>query len=190
MADRACLVVGGAACVWADVEAALELGGFAGVVGCNTVGISWPGVMDAWVSVHAPELGLWALQRERRGLPPHRQVLTHKAAPESEPKLSPRLTGFVDHRFPGQPHSGSSGLFALKVALIDLGFERAVVCGMPMDDAASHIRDTSKPWIGGEAHRPGWREALPHIAQRARSMGGWTQELLGAPSPAWIATGD
>jgi hypothetical protein len=54
------LVLGGAACVWDDVEAALYLGEFDGVIGANHIGIVWPGVMDGWVSLHGtsyPALG-------------------------------------------------------------------------------------------------------------------------------------
>jgi hypothetical protein len=183
---RVALVVGSAACVWDDVDEALSLGDFAGAVGCNDIGPVWPGRLDAHVSQHADLHRKWARERELQGLPPHKAVLIVAGGAQSEPRLSPAVTGETEYRFPGQKVSGSSGLFALKVALIDLGFDRAVLCGVPMMDGAGHITNPGKPWSGAADHRAGWLEALPQINHRARSMGGWTSTLLGRPTAAWI----
>ncbi len=168
---RVALVLGGAACVVADFEAALDLGEFAGVVGCNHIGIHWPGRLDAWCSLHADRLKRpWVAGRARRGLPPHKALLG---------------MGDTDHHFPGQTEPGSSGLFALKVALVDLGFDRAVLCGVPLSPDAAHF-DDPRSWNAAGQYHPGWRQALPQIAVRVRSMSGWTAELLGHPTPEWI----
>lgn len=165
------LVLGGAACVFDDVEAALSLGEFDGVVGANHIGIVWPGVMDGWVSLHGDKLKPWTARRRFAGLPDHKALFPHPGTP---------------HRFPGQTMPGSSGLFALKVALDDLGFDRAVLCGIPLDAAQNHF-DTPGPWRPASQYEIGWRQALPEIADRARSLGGWTAELLGTPTADWIA---
>jgi len=89
-------------------------------------------------------------------------------------------------RFPGQSDTGSSGLFALKVALTDLGFDCALLCGIPMAPVTGHFFDAA-PWTGAGAHQLGWKQALPAIRDRARSMSGWTQHLLGAPTTDWLA---
>lgn len=179
------LVLGGAATVWADVEAALELGEFDAVVTCNDITTSWPGPIDAAVSLHAEQWGLWIERRDRLGHPRPKQIIGHTTARDSILRMPPCVTDFTEYRFPGQVETGSSGLFALKVALIDLGIDRAVLCGMPMTDPAGHFFDP-RPWGGAMAHRRGWQESMHHIRDRARSMGGWTQELLGAPTPDWI----
>lgn len=116
----------------------------------------------------------------------HRQILAVPHA-RAQPRLSPAVTGFTDYLFPGQTSSGTSGLFALKVALIDLGFDRAVLCGMPMRDDGAHLRDANEPWLGETMHWAGWLEAYPQIKARARSMGGRTAELLGRPTAEWVA---
>lgn len=184
---RTALVLGSAACLWADVEAALELGEFAGAVATNDAGVFWPGRLDAWVSLHAHLFRKWVRQREVRGLPDHHRLFGHDGAPSSNSRLSPAITDFVPSAFEGQATNGTSGLFALKVALLDLGFDRAVCCGMPMLDSAAHLLDTSRPWVGEQhGHHAGWAEALPHIADRARSMSGWTAGLLGMPDPEWL----
>ncbi len=180
---RTALVLGGAANVWADLEAALDLGEFSGVITCNDVTVAYPGPIDACCSLHASSWGRWLADREARGFPCPGKVLGHldaKGIRQSE------ADGYVEFRFPGQDRSGSSGLFALKVALIDMGFDRAVLCGVPMTAEQGHFFD-ARQWRGARAHRKGWEQALPHIADKARSMSGWTRELLGAPTKEWLA---
>lgn len=165
------LVLGGATCVVDDFDAALNMGPFDGILGCNHVGIHWPGRFDAWCSLHADKLKRpWVEGRRRRGLPDHKALIG---------------IGDTEHRFAGQTGPGSSGLFALKVALVDLGFDRAVLCGMPMSPAAAHFDDPAS-WAAAEQYHQGWRDALPHIAHRVRSMSGWTRDLLGAPDADFI----
>lgn len=168
---RTALVLGGAASVFADVDAALGLGEFAGIVGCNHVGIHWRGAFDGFVSLHPDRFKIWNARRRLDGLPAHKAMFG---------------LGQTEHRFPDQTKPGSSGLFALKVALVDLGFDRAVLCGIPQDPEAAHF-DNPKSWTIALTYREAWVEALPHIADRARSMSGWTAETLGRPTPSWIA---
>jgi hypothetical protein len=166
----AALVIGGAACVWGDIETALDLGEFDGVVGCNHVGIHWPGRLDAYVSLHPDKLKMWAARRALKGLPPHKALVGSQD---------------TSRRFPGQDKPGSSGLFALKVALDDLGYDRAVLCGIPLEPEAAHF-DNPAVWKAALHYREGWIQALPHISDRTRSMGGWTAQMLGRPTPEWI----
>jgi hypothetical protein len=179
------LVIGGAGCVWSDVEAALDLGDFDGVVACNDAGAVWTGPLTAWVSLHPEKFGRWLAVRRKRGLPEPEAIYGHEEARTHCPRLSPEITGFPALRFAGQSACGSSGLFALKVALIDLGFDRAVLCGVPMRAEDGHFF-TSTAWGDCQHHRAAWGQALPMIGDRARSMSGWTRELLGAPTAAWI----
>jgi len=183
VALRTALVLGGAATVWEDVDAALELGEFDGAVACNDAGVTWPGVLDAWVSLHSHQFPAWLVQRRARGLSDHKATWGH-LGDDGKPKgFSDRSTRYL---FDGQTRSGSSGLFALKVALIDLGFDRAVLCGVPMTPEAGHFFDP-KRWDGAAEHRAGWQQALPIIANRARSMSGWTATLLGTPTEDWLS---
>lgn len=183
---RVALVLGGGNCVWSDVDAALELGEFAGVVACNDVAAAWPGELDAAVSLHAEKMGLWMSQRRAAGHPEPKAVLGHAEFRKGILKTPACLTGFTPFKFDGQTDSGSSGLFALKVALINLGFDRAVLCGVPMEALQAHFFDTHK-WGGAISHRRGWKQALPQIADRARSMSGWTREILGSPTTEWLS---
>lgn len=177
------LVLGGAASVWTDTEAALSLTEFDAVIACNEAAAVWPGRLDAAVSLHAQKFGPWMNRRAELGYPPALRILGHNGSDAQ--RLPACVTGLTDYRFAGQRNSGSSGLFALKVALIDLGIDRAIVCGIPMGEDGCHFFD-ARPWRGATSHRRGWNQALPLIRDRARSMGGWTQSLLGAPDGDWI----
>lgn len=182
---RTALVLGGSRTVWTDLDAALDLGEFAGVVAANDIAADWPGSLDGAASLHPDFWPRWIARRASKGFAPipvtfgPDAFFGRKALP---PSVS--LTPFT---FPGQTRSGSSGLFALKVALIDLGFDRAVLCGVPMSDTEGHI--VSGSWRGAETMQAGWVEALPAIRDRARSMSGFTAELLGKPDAEWLQTG-
>lgn len=181
------LVLGGAATVWDDADRALSLGEFDGVVTCNDITVAWPGPITAAVSLHAEQWGLWIERRDRLGHPRPAQVFGHTTARDSILRLPPCITDWTGFRFPGQVESGSSGLFALKVALLDLGFDKAVLCGVPMTSVGAHFFD-ARQWDGAKSHKQGWREALSQIESRARSMSGWTRDILGEPTAHWIAS--
>lgn len=181
---RTALVLGGAACVWEDVDAALDLTEAQGTVACNDVGAAWPGDLDAWVTLHPEKMAAWSRQRADAGHKSCDRIISqHDPRPS---RIFASVSATTDFRFMGQTASGSSGLFALKVALIDLGFDRAILCGVPLVAADKHFFD-AKEWRGATAHRQGWKEALPEIAERARSMSGWTAQLLGQPTEDWLA---
>lgn len=180
---RVALVLGGAGCLWDDVRAALAIGRFDGVVACNDAGAVWPGRLDGWATLHPANMPRWAEQRAKAGFPRAGRVLTHhQARPGRIPACFDDTT---EYRFPGQTVTGSSGLFAAKVALVDLGFDRAVLCGVPMQAAPGHFFD-AKPWDGVASHRQGWLQAMPAIKDRIRSMSGWTAETLGFADKEWL----
>lgn len=186
---RVALILGGGNTVFADVQKARALGRFDGLVVINDVGVSFPQVADAWVSLHGNKLPLWAARRKSKRLPPHRALYGDAEAPDVDPvrAVDPALvTGLLERRFDeAQEGCGSSGLFALKVALVDLGFDRAVLCGVPMERRAGHFF-SAKPWHSAMRFRKAWIEVLPHIRDRTRSMSGWTRELLGGPTRDFI----
>lgn len=71
--------------------------------------------------------------------------------------------------------SGSSGLFGVKFALVDLECDEVVLAGVGMDFAPHYNRpDLWKP----QGFRQAWIEALPHMKGRVTSLGGWTAEIL------------
>jgi len=84
--------------------------------------------------------------------------------------------------------SGSSGLFGVKVALADFGFDQAVLCGIPMD-TRPHFTDGDQ-WHQALRFRPRWQALSPALRDRIRSMSGWTREWFGAPGGKKTASPD
>lgn len=176
---KRCLVLGSALRLMDDANAALDLAPVDGIVAVKGAGAVWPGDLDAWVGLH-PEMMLEDMRlRAFRGYPPAKLVYVHDKASLDSPKFDRR----IDYLFPGQTKSGSSGLFGIKVAL-ELGFDRVVLCGVPLVREAGKI-DKGEIWHGADSFKAGWKQALPHIAPFVRSMSGWTRELLGAPDAAF-----
>lgn len=183
---RTCLVLGGADTLHDDL--ARYSGPVDGVVACNDAGAEWSGRLDAWVSLHPRffEAKGWRERRAERGYPAAAGHYCHASA--KEPVAADVIRTAME--LPGQAEmfSGSSGLFAAKVALIDLGFDMAVLCGVPMT-AAPHFHGADH-WTSARGKSPAlgfrraWLQVAPEYRGRMRSMSGWTRILLGGPSDA------
>lgn len=167
------LVLGGADCLWTDVEA--YTGPVDGVVACNDAGTVWPGFLDAWVSLHPESFPRWTAARAAAGHHPAARLLAHQM-PKNAPDIGVEV---IPHKLPGMRYSANSGLFAAKVALCDLEFDRVVFCGVPLTPTA-HFFDP-RPWKVATQYHEYWAQIPPEYAARMRSMSGWTRELLGAP---------
>ena len=165
------LVLGGAACVWADVDAALGLGEFDMVVACNDIGALWPGRLDHWASLHPERLPKWESERRARGYPGGWVTWAHRAH-----------KGIA--RDTGGDWAGSSGLLAVRVAL-EVGASRVVLAGVPLDRDAGHVVRQAA-WPSADAFRKGWKRHEADLIG-VRSMSGWTREFLGAPDEVWLA---
>lgn len=174
------LCLGGAASVQEDWTAALPLGEYDFVVACNDVGEIWPGRLDVWVTLHPEKLGGWRDQRRANGYPEAARYLVHG-------DYVPEWAELVEFRFPGQGDSGSSGLFAAKAALIDLGADRVVLAGIQLS-RASHFYDAAQ-WEAAGGYRTVWEGLRPEYRVRIRSMSGWTAHFFGLPTTEWLATG-
>lgn len=170
--ERTALCLGGGDTLRADLEA---VGGpWDGVVACNEAGIEWPGELDAWVSLHRDKFNPWRARRRRRGFPPARLIVGSPGPREGKVDL------VTEDRLPGMHRNGSSGLFAVKVALVDLGFDRAILCGIPLTRSPHFFG--GQPWAAALGYRRTWAAIPPEFRARMRSMSGWTRVLLGGPA--------
>lgn len=178
------LVLGGAAGVWKEAERASKLCRFSHVIACNDAAVAWPGRLDAFVTLHPDRLFGWLQDRKAAGRPAALKTVVHegwKARMQSD-DLKPDVV--TEYLFEGQRDSGSSGLFCVKYALVNLRLPKAVVCGVPMQASHGHFF-RARDWSGAHKHQKGWVQAMPHIAGRVKSMSGWTRELLGEPDREW-----
>lgn len=182
------VVIGGAACVWDDLAAARKLGRFDAVIAINDAGAHYEGEIEIWATLHIEKMAQWVVARGDKGFPPARTIAGHKGhVREAQPnKLQPDYV--TDYRWPGMSGSGSSGLFAVKVA-IEHGFDRIVLCGVPMQAAGNHFFD-ARPWREVNSFTGAWPVALPYIKPFTRSMSGQTREWLGYPTKEWLESKD
>lgn len=162
------IVLGGAETVWEDF-AALGMDGC--VFAVNAAIPAHTGRIEHACTLHAENLGRWCRDRERAGRNMDFDRWTHKAKTGCGP---------VNVR---SDWGGSSGLFAVKIAR-ELGFERIVLCGVPMD-ARLHF-DRPGEWPDCHHYRRHWLRMKDEISPFVRSMSGWTRELLGSPDDAWL----
>ena len=161
------LILGGARTVWADAAAAHELIGDRHriTVAANMAGVHFTSRLDAWASLHPDHLANWQAQRAAAGRNADARTFT---------------PGHTAERWPG-----SSGLYALQVALFEMGASAAILCGIPMDRQAGHFLHPGA-WASTTDYRRAFELALPVIGGRARSLGGWTRDLFGEPTTTWL----
>lgn len=181
---KTALVIGCSANVWAEVEAAQALAKFDAVYCAKMSGVHWKGGRFIWCGLHPEWQAGYSAERGALGL--HMDFET-VSPPDSELGTAGKsrvIDRRVSYRWPGMDASASSGGYAAKVALED-GFDRVVLAGVPMDVSASHFT-RGKPWLHRDSFTIGFQKSVPFFAGRVRSMSGWSQELLGAPSPAWL----
>lgn len=177
------LVLGGAACLHDDIRAASAFGPFSEVVACNEAGAEFYGI-TAWVTLHANKFPQWIKRRAGNGyndVPPR---YTH-----DERYTGPGVT-ITPWGFPGQQETGSSGMYAAKVALVDLGCDRAILCGVPMTQTPHFFDDgiwNGKQWDNAGRYFKRWQMVSDEYKSRVRSMSGATRELLGEPTADWLA---
>lgn len=170
------LVLGGAKCVWDDLERAraLTAGLDVVVVAANHAGWLFRGDLDGWVTLHPERFAGWRADRAGAGLNEDYRAFAHRARGD--------MAG-VEVR--GLGWSGSSGLFAAQVAVQALGAAGVILCGVPMVREGGHILD-GDDWPLAEKYRPGWIAAQA-AGLPVRSMGGWTADLFGVPDATWLA---
>jgi hypothetical protein len=171
------LVLGSALCVWNDIEVALNLSEFDGVIAVKDAGKLYPGEIVSWVSLHPERFAKEVPLRAKLGYPAAGELVGHYGS-------SAKGVTLVDYKFIGQSSTGSSGLFGVKRAF-ELGFDKVVICGMPLEASGGKLGE-GRVWRGSVHFRRGWEQALPQIQYRVRSMSGWTRQLLGSPTAEWL----
>lgn len=175
---RVALVLGGASCVWDDAAAAMPFCEPDAVYAANDIGARWAGLLAVWATLHPEKMAGWRAERAGRGFPEAIEHVGHEMG-------NPGIDRAANYLWPGMNASGSSGLFAVKVAL-EAGFDRIILAGVPMQAAGAHFFNPAE-WAEVGSFTEAWRIALPRIQGRVKSMSGWTAELLGRPDAKWLA---
>jgi hypothetical protein len=178
---KTALIFGRAKGVWEEVAAAKKLCKFTYTLAVGPVAIDYPGEIDAWVWFHTELFEDCALRRAKKGHPPARSYWSC----QRQGVVTPYHAGAPTVQTVKWNEGGSSGLVAIVVAQRALKVDRTVLAGIPMTAEGGQY-DTPKSWVEAEKHRRPWEQNLPMLADSVRSMSGWTQELLGAPTKQWL----
>jgi hypothetical protein len=169
----AAIILGDAACVYKDAALAFQRFSFDAVAATNNIGLDWEGHIDHWCTLHPlaaanpdPWPGIAEMRRRR------------KLAGRNDPttwsfKMAPGVDYVMDDWL------GSSGLFAFR-CLRSIGFDSIIFAGVPLTSEEAHYND-AREWRQASAYHKGWLKHVDEIAPYARSMSGWTRELIGAP---------
>ncbi len=184
------LVVGSAACVWDDVRTAKELCKFDAVCCVKRAGIAWPDKFDVWATLHPEFMDDYEARRKAAGLPGGYEIV---APPESElgtAGMGRNIPRRVSYCWPEMDRSPGSGIYGIKV-MLEAGY-RVVAAGIPMNNEPHFLKHElwgNGTWDGLANFESGFKQAIPHMMDKVRSMSGRTQEILGGVSPEWLAEG-
>jgi hypothetical protein len=174
MTDTVALVIGGGNDPLAEYVAALKLCAAAGlpwkVFVCNTMIEDFPTAIDHGVTLHPDNLVGWLSRRE--------------AAGRARPAVLWAHRGYANVDQWTRDWLGSVGLFAVKIAREEQ-YRKIICCGVPMEPEGLHFK-RQIPWVNAHGFRRSWLSHIRELAPFVRSMSGWTQEILGAPTLEWL----
>lgn len=173
---NAAIIVGGAESVDAEVGKAFSLcikTETATTFFVTNDKITTFGQVDHAVTLHPSKLPKWLKDRAGNGLPYPGSVWAFRLFDEY-----PQVTNATGH------WQGSSGLFAIKIAR-ELGFERIILCGVPMTREGGHFLRREE-WKQSTGLRQRWIAHIRELKPYVRSWSGWTQHTFGLPEVDWL----
>ena len=152
-------------------------------------GVLWSGHLRAWCSLHPEKWEKWIAERRGLGYPDPDLWFSHRlprrGGRRQETWSLPQGTIVEDFKWPGEEQSGSTSLFATRMALREC--TRIVLCGCPMDASFGNVRPNSERFSSHvQGFRYTWERVAPRLGDRVRSCSGWTASLLGRPTRQWI----
>jgi hypothetical protein len=141
--------------------------------------MDYPGKIDAAVTLHPSKLEEWLYTRKAKDFPTH--VVSFKTRDRVREY---NVTAVIDYMWPEMKQSGSSGLYAVKVAFELFNVEKLILAGVPMNGERHY--HNNKPWGEPKDFRKAWLEVMEtRLLGRVKSFSGWTAEHLGTPSKEW-----
>jgi hypothetical protein len=164
------LIMGGARCVWDDLEALGEFNG--DKMAINDIGSHYHGYIRHWTTLHPAYMKWWMDYRMGHNYGNRGHVQTHSFKHHPD----------IAHYWPLEDIGGSSGLAGILIGLL-LGYSEIVLAGIPMD-GSGHYFDPVKAKSGllGSGNDQPWFWCRDNVfAGRVKSMSGKTRGWLGAP---------
>ena len=169
--NKALIITGAAPCVLDDIAAIPDVCQYDYmIIGFAAAGMHT--IYSKYMATYHPAM-IPDIKKRREGIGGNTdyKVISH---------LGQAGVDIVEPLLPGE-RSGSSALLGAQAA-IKLGYYKIVLCGCPL----TGNNEKGSPY---ESFRVGWTQKKKYLNDRVRSMCGWTQELLGAPTEEWILGG-
>lgn len=174
--SKRAIVLGGADCVWDDLASLGNLADTADIIAVNDSGYAYEGEIKYWVSLHPEKFKIWEPMRAARTKETNYIKIGYaKQGKDKRQELSDEYTQNWRNA-QGVELSGSSGLFAAKVAL-EKGYDEIILCGVPMDCRTNIHR--GKQWAEFKNYTAAWEAFKDKLLGKVRSQSGWTKNLLG-----------
>lgn len=174
MTHGACLVLGCGPCLFEDLERAPKCDD---VMVVNRAGLLYLEPIRQWSSAHGKDLVGWVEERRRLSGDMNFRAFGNFTRNQE--------SGIVERRNKAD-HGGSSAMYATLLA-IEHGWQKIILCGVPLDGNDSLTRDGVKHYESGYwVYRRPWEDHFDEIKDNVRSMSGWTRELLGEPTAEWL----
>lgn len=171
---KVAFVLGGANTLDDDLWRAMTLCKPDTMIMTNHTARDWPGEVAHMVTLHPELVGGWLEERRAKGLSDPKNLWT-----SNKKNLPPE---FEFHQV--ESWDGSSGLLSVTIAL-HLCYDKVVMCGVPLDKNAAHY-DCAEIWKDAPRYRHSWLKRRKEMQDKVKSMSGWTQKLLGAPTMDWL----
>lgn len=173
---KVAFVYGGANTLQDDIKAAEALCEPDTIIACNNAGMDYPGVLPHFCTLHTELVPEWLEMRRAKGLPDPLNFWT------SNVKTIPECHDTLYHKVPSW--NGSSGLLCVTVAMY-LGYEKIILCGVPLDKQAAHYDDDAV-WMDAPRYRHAWVKHKEFMLGKVKSPSGWTRAILGEPTKEWV----
>lgn len=179
------IIIGRASCVFEDFARAHQIiANYDVHIVINRIGREWGPKFDHWVSYHPDQFTIWIAERARKGLPPISEDVKFWSGIYRGKRLGEKTAKVkLNHC---NISGGSSGLLAAHVALKELALDKVVLCGCPMEDTPRY--DDARTWTESQYYRKQWDDHKPFLANRLKSMSGWTRGTFGTPTREWLTT--
>lgn len=134
------------------------------------IGLDCPykGEVDYFASYHTDDIPLYAAKRKRENLNIDYIIISHIAEKENH----------IDFILPYKSPAGSSAMLGA-MAGIRFGYKKIVLCGCPLQG----FNQKKHPYV---VFQNGWKARFNVFNGIVKSMSGFTQELLGAPTEEWL----
>lgn len=158
-----------------------EIEDFFHIIVVNDQIYNWQGRIDVIATLHGEKINEWFKQSGRKPTKEIKAFYHRPPKPDDEQNFFQKL----ERKEVKERWKGSSGLFAVQIAIDHLKKEKIILAGVPMDQRPNYFRD-EEFWRKWYAYQKNWVTSFKVIKGKTKSLSGWTKEQLGFPTKEFI----